>query len=262
MFNLHFLVWLTTKVGPMIIEGFDGRLKKESEWKDDNTPVTSTDKAVNDFVLNAFAEQYPEVSVIAEEGSREVPGADWLVYCDPIDGTFPFATGVPISTFCISALYKGEPRFAVIYDPFMKRMFTVEKGKGAYLDGKSIFVSEKEKLDVQSHVHIIWWKNAYKDLAPVCNQLSKQGVPWMNFCSIAIVGGLIASGQFEASIFPGNKVWETAAMSLLVEEAGGKCTDLEGHPIDYLKNGEMKGHIISNGLVHDELVEMIRGYAL
>ena len=84
------------------------------------------------------------------------------------------------------------------------------------------------------------------------------GAKWMNFASVAVFGGLIASGQIEASIFPGQKAWETGAMQVIVEEAGGKVTDIYGKPMRYGPNGEIEGHIVSNGWIHDELVEIVR----
>jgi fructose-1,6-bisphosphatase/inositol monophosphatase family enzyme len=253
---LSFLENLALKAGEIIRKGFSQVSKVKSEWKEDETPVTAADIAVNELVLNAFKEQYPDVCFIGEEGSNIVEGADWVVYCDPIDGTFPYATGMAISTFCISVLYKGQPTLAVIYDPFTDRMYKAEKGKGAFMNDIRLKVSEQKKVETKTHIHLIWWKGS-RSLNLLCAKLVEKGAAWMNFGTIGIVGGLIAAGQFEASVFPGNKVWETAAMSLIVEEAGGKCTDLEGNPINYLENGNMKGHIVSNGWVHEELLAMV-----
>lgn len=258
MIQLDFLTFLATQAGKTIVKGFSRNSKAKSEWKEDETPVTDADITVNEMVLKAFKDHYPSVSVIAEEGSHIVEGSDWLVYCDPIDGTFPYATGMSISTFIISTLYKGVPMMAVIYDPFNDRMYTAEKGKGAFLNNEPLKVSEQAVLDSKAHIHLIWWKRSL-DFTPLCRKLVEKGATWMNFCTIGIVGGLIATGQFEASIFPGTKLWETAAMALIVEEAGGKCTDLQGNPINYLDNGNMKGHVISNGLIHDELLRLING---
>jgi myo-inositol-1(or 4)-monophosphatase len=256
MITLSFLSSLAAQAGTMMKLGFSHVAKAQSVWKEDDTPVTETDIAINTLVLDAFKERYPGVCVIAEEGSCIVEGAEWLVYCDPIDGTFPYAIGAPLSTFCISVLKNGVPMLAVIYDPFLDRMYTAERGRGAFMNGIPLKVSDQAVLESKAHVHLIWWKGS-KDFSPLCDKLTKRGVACMNFCTIGLIGGLIAAGQFEASVFPGTKVWETAAMSLLVEEAGGRCTDLAGNPIDYLNNGGMNGHVISNGLVHEDLLKLI-----
>jgi myo-inositol-1(or 4)-monophosphatase len=253
----RFLENLALEAGIIIRNGFNQLSKTDSLWKEDDTPVTEADTTVNNLVLETFREHYPQVSVIAEEGSNEFE-SDWLVYCDPIDGTFPYATGMPISTFCLSVLHKGVPQQAVIYDPFNNRMYTAEKGKGAFMNGNLLKVSDHKALSIKTHIHLIWWKSAQFNLDRLCHKLVMGGVPWMNYCTVGILGGLIASGQFEVSVFPGNKLWETAAMGLIVEEAGGKCTDMFGQPIDYLRNGEMKGHLITNGFLHDEMVQVIK----
>lgn len=259
MIQLSFLEALAYEAGEMIKMGFQKNSMDNTEWKEDHTPVTETDKKINDLVLSEFNQHYPEVSVIAEEGSCIVEDAEYTVYCDPIDGTIPFNTGLSVSTFCISVLRKGVPVLAVIYDPFNARMYKAEKGKGSSVGHvKKLKVSEQTMINAKTHVHLIWWKGS-RDFAPLCEDLTQIGAKWMNFGTIGILGGLIADGKFEASIFPGNKIWETAAMALIVEEAGGKCTDLEGNPINYLDNGNMKGHIISNGLIHDELLKLING---
>jgi len=248
---------LARKAGIYIRDGFKDYSKAESEWKEDHTPCTASDVSVNQLVLNFFKKYYPNFSIIAEEGSSEQE-SDWAAYCDPIDGTIPFATGLPISTFCLSIVHKGIPVSAIIYDPFRDRMYSAEKGKGSFMNGQELTVSQQRTIDSKTHASVIWWNKSPYDFSATCANLQAKGVKWMNLGTIGITGGLIASGQFEVSLFPGNKLWETAAMSLIVEEAGGHCTDLFGHPIDFSKNDEMKGHLITNGFLHEEILSLIK----
>jgi myo-inositol-1(or 4)-monophosphatase len=258
MIQLSALEALAIKAGNIMERGFVEHTMDATEWKEDHTPVTETDKKINDLVLATLKAQYPEVCVIAEEGSCIIEGAEYVVYCDPIDGTIPFNTGLSVSTFCLSVLRNGVPTFAVIYDPFNDRLYSAEKGKGAYLNRTQVLtVSKKNEIDSKTHIHLIWWKGS-RNFTRLCDRLVDIGAKWMNLGTIGILGGLVAEGKFEASIFPGDKIWETAAMALIVEEAGGTCTDLSGDPINYLNNGHMNGHVISNGLIHDELLELIK----
>ncbi|RJQ32336.1 inositol monophosphatase [Candidatus Parcubacteria bacterium] len=252
-----YLIKLAEEAGKMILKGFTQGLKKE--WKDDGTPVTEIDQKINDLVLSRFKRDFPEISVYSEEGSREVRGSDFKIICDPLDGTSAFLGGIPESTFCISLVVGGSPFLAVIYDPFLKRMWWAEKDKGAFLNGKKIQVSGHKELK-KSIVCIAYWNKAPYHLHLVSNELMKQGATWMSPLSIAYFGGLVASGQIHATIFPGNKPLETAAMHLLVEEAGGKATDILGKPLVYddgINDGIIEGHIISNGVFHDELQQII-----
>src|SRR5262249_8391062 len=109
-----------------------------------------------------------------------------------------------------------------------------------------------------SHIWTDWWKGSHYNLHIVCEKLMDAGVKWISHGSVAYFGGLVASGQVEATIFPGQKGWETAAMQLLVEEAGGKVTDIHGYEMRYGTDGEIEGHIISNGMLHSELVRIVR----
>ena len=226
------------------------------EWKEDHTPITESDTVINRLVIAQLKRDYPHITVIGEEESCIVDNSEYLVLVDPIDGTIPFCQGIPASTFCISVLKNGIPIVAVIHDPYCNRTWSAEKGCGTTLNGKPIRVSNQNKL-AQSTISIMWWKGSIANLNKVCDEIVDSNAKWINLCSVAIAGGLIASGDLTASIFPGQKTWETAAMQLLVEEAGGTATDLYGNKLMFGKDLKIPGHIISNGHIHDKLVAMV-----
>ncbi|MBU6232480.1 inositol monophosphatase [Patescibacteria group bacterium] len=281
--DAQYLAILALVCGDIMLKNFQLGMKKK--WKSDETPLTASDVAINKLVIDRISESYPKVRIIGEEGSHEVPDAEYTVLCDPVDGTIPFSLGIPVSAFCISVIKGNQPLSAVIYDPFQKRMWVAEKGKGCRLYaghecsvceespdpsyapsnewfpclggyGEPVTVSKHQTVH-RSNICMVWWKNSGYELHDVCKELMDAGAKWMNPCSIAYFGGLVASGELEATIFPGNCGWETAAMQLIVEEAGGKVTDIFGMPMKYGPKGQISGHIISNGLVHDELVAMV-----
>ncbi len=249
-----YLIKLAKEAGQMISDDF--RLGMERELKEDTTPITKTDVSINRLVLDRLERDYPHVSVVSEEGSREVAGAEYTVLCDPIDGTIPFSRGTPLSTFVISVLKDQVPVSAVIYDPFMKRMWHANKGGGAFLGRTKVQVSKHAALK-NSHICMIWWHSSKYNLNTVCGRLLEEGSKTGNPMTLAYFGGLLANGEYDATIFPGQKGWETAAMQLLAEEAGGRVTDIHGNPMSYGPKGEIEGHIISNDLIHDELVELV-----
>ena len=228
------------------------------EWKKDETPLTATDTEINDLVLFSFRRDFPHVHVISEEGNRNVDGSEYTVYCDPVDGTIPFCMGIPVSAFCISVVKDHLPLAAVIYDPFNDRMWHATRGQGTFLGENRVHVSQHPEVK-RSNICMVWWKGSNHNLHSVCEKLMDAGAKWMNPASIAYFGGLVASGEMEATLFPGPWAWETAAMHLIVEEAGGKATDLFGNPLRYGTDGKMQscGHIISNGAVHDELIKLV-----
>lgn len=260
--SLTYLKDLATIAGNITRTNFS--LGMAREWKSDETPVTAADTQINSMVIESIDRSYPLVQVIGEEGSKIVADARYTVLCDPVDGTIPFSLGLPISTFCISVFEGRKPIMGLIYDPFQDRMWFAEKGQGAWLQTTGlraqkvgrIKVSERSTVN-RSNICMIWWKEAPYHLHDVCGLLMNAGGHWINPASLAICGGLIASGTMEGSIFPNDKAWETGAMQVIVEEAGGKVTDIYGNEMVYGPNWEIKGHIVSNGLIHDQLVEMV-----
>lgn len=227
----------------------------EVTTKSDRTPVTEADMAVNQLVLDSIEEDFPSISVWAEEGSRILDGADHIVICDPLDGTAAFSKGVIFFSFCIAVVDKLGPLSAVIYEPVKKKMWWAEKGKGAFLNGKPIQVSQKASLE-GSEISIIDSPGTAGWVTRMRLRLMEQKVMPFSPQSLAYAGALVGQGLLDATIFKVSKPFETAAMQLIVEEAGGKATDLRGQPLRYRPGEVMRGHIISNRLLHDELVRV------
>jgi fructose-1,6-bisphosphatase/inositol monophosphatase family enzyme len=250
-----YLEVLATDAGRIMRNAF--QFGTVEEWKEDNTPLTISDTAINSLVIHRLKKDFPHISVVGEEESRDVPNSRYTILVDPIDGTIPFKLCIPVSTFCISVLDNRVPIAALVYDPFMNRMWYAQKGEGAFFNGKPVRVSQHNKIE-KSYISLCFWNTAPFNLGYVCNDLMDGKAKWINLNSVAICAGLIASGSLTASIAPCNKAWETAAMQVIVEEAGGKATDLMGNPLVYSEQFTMPGHIISNGYIHDELVEMVQ----
>lgn len=229
-------------------------LGMKKEWKADGTPLTVTDKIVNNMVVESICTNFPHVQVASEEGEWLFdPKSEYVLICDPVDGTIPFSHGIPISTFCVSVLKNMKPYVAVIYDPFFDRMWHATKGQGSFLGKNKVSVSDKKDLKgtlVAAHFYPSHFPKAHKTL-------EDSGVFWVQCASAAYFGGLIASGEFAASITSAKQIWEPPAMQLIVEEAGGKATDPLGNELDYSK-GKMQGNLISNGFLHEKLLEILK----
>ncbi|MDP2641706.1 MAG: inositol monophosphatase [bacterium] len=256
--NVVYLAQLAAKASEIMRSNF--RCGMSRPCKDDGTPLTETDTAINTLVLESIAKDYPHVAVLGEEGDQHVDGAEYRIVCDPVDGTIPFSRGIPVSTFCISVLCGDEPLVALISDPFMERRWHAVRGGGAFLYDETgirpIKVSAHPELH-RSNISMIWWAGADYNLTLVATKLMDEKALWGNYLSVAIMGGLVGSGEYDASIFPGRRSLETPAMQLIVEEAGGRATDIHGNALRYGPKGETDGHIISNGLIHDDLVGLV-----
>ena len=243
--SLEQMVSIARQAGVIMKEHFQpfGMVRKV---KDDETPLTVADTAVNRMVINCVQAIDPSIDILGEEESLRTE-SDWQIACDPIDGTFPFTWGTPISTFMLALLHKGEVMASVIFDPFMNRMYTAEKGKGAFINGKPISVSTDGMSD-RPVIGYVSWQNCGTDMHAICGFLESIGFQAVNYCSIGYFEAMVANGELVGTIFPQRKLLsfhDTAPGDLLVTEAGGIVTDLNGDPQDYLRD-EFRGHIMAN----------------
>ena len=231
------------------------RIGRKIEFKEDKTEITETDLAINDLIIKKINEKYPEHDILAEEKSDMSKNSDYVWVCDPVDGTIAFAHGVPTSVFSIALTYKGESILGAVYDPFMDRLFYAEKGKGAFLNDKKIRVSQRDKIE-DCLITLITWKQAKFNITNIYSKLIGTGADVWDVGSSVNDGCLVACGEFDAILFPQHKPHDSAALKVIIEEAGGKVTDLFGEDQKY--NSEIKGLLATNGLIHNQLIKMIK----
>lgn len=253
MNHLTFAKKLAKRAGKIIRSDFEKEIKKE--WKADNTPVTETDKKINTLVLNEIRKTYPDHDILAEEESHAPNNSEYVWVCDPLDGTIPFSHGLAASVFSIALTKNGQSILGVIYDPFLKRLFSAEKGAGAFLNKKRIKVSGEQTLQ-NSVVGITSWKEKGYSAGALLNILNKKGAKSLNTGSIIQMGALVAAGEFAAIIFAGQTAHDSAAIKIIVEEAGGKVTDLWG--ADQRYDQKINGLLATNGKLHNELLACIK----
>ncbi|MEK7620910.1 MAG: inositol monophosphatase [Patescibacteria group bacterium] len=224
------------------------------EIKADATPVTLADKEINDILIERVKSEFPEYGVLGEEDSwnqdREI-----LWVCDPIDGTVPYILHVPTSAFSLALVVDGAPTVAVIFNPWINELYWAVKSGGAHRDGEKIHVSSKGWKD-----GINVGNSGDKPGNPIREALSRdlyrgEGVVVNNIPGLAYTGSTIADGVIEGKIFTHHTAHDIAALKLIIEEAGGKVTDIEGNEQRY--DQKINGAIMSNGLIHHELVKIV-----
>lgn len=226
-------------------------LGTKKEWKEDQSPVTVTDTAINEFVIEAIREAYPDHAVIGEEESWGDPKAvDWVWVCDPVDGTIPFSHGYPTFAFSLGLAYKGESVLGVIYDPILDRLVVGRKGNGTSLNGESIRVGDY--VGIQHGTFGLEGPNAVK-LRTQIHDLHGHGPSLHSF---VYEGMLVALGEFAGAIYAHEKPWDACALDIVIREAGGVATNLRGEPNAY--NGYIDGFVCaaSPGL-HAQLLQLI-----
>ncbi len=234
--------------------GFD----TESTWKGDNTPLTVADTTINDMVIKKINEKYPDHSVQGEEKSDKKDKSKYIWVCDPVDGTMPFSNGLPIFTFSLALVDQstGQPVLGVVNDPILKNMYWAYKGSGAYRNGKKIAVSKSTSLfNTYLNTDASGKEVGYSNL-PLLSQLSAKKCKVMKLLSFIYGGIQVANGKFAGAVFYNRYAHDVASLKIITEEAGGKVTDLNGEDRRYDQEG--LGCIVSNGLVHDEILECVK----
>jgi myo-inositol-1(or 4)-monophosphatase len=243
---------LAKQAGEVIKKNFT--LNCNQDWKDNNTPVTATDLAVNALALKVLKEAYPEHSILSEEGDDFTEKSEFVWVCDPVDGTHNFSHGIPTATFALALTHNGQPVLNVIYDPFLDRMFWAEKGKGAFMNGKSIKVMEAPTL--QKTVVGMGKLKEVRNLHPLLEVIKERGGTSIVGLSIHYMSALVAAGEFSASLFGGTSVYDMTPSKLLVEEAGGKTSDLFGHTPERFDR-DQEGQLCSTGILHGEIMALL-----
>lgn len=249
---LDFAKDLANEAGAAMLKYYGN--KPQTNIKDDKTIVTIADKEINDLVIRRVHERYPDHDIDGEEASHKANQSSYVWVCDPIDGTNPFAMEIPISVFSLALVKDGESLVGVVYDPFNKKMYSAQKGGGAFCNNDSIHVSDHTLAPV-SRINFDSWSAAEYDIMPVIHRITKEtGVYALSPGSVTHMAMKVADGSFVANIFPGTeeKNVDIAAAKVIVEEAGGKVTNLWGNEQRYDQN--IDGAIVSNGVVHDQIV--------
>jgi fructose-1,6-bisphosphatase/inositol monophosphatase family enzyme len=249
--EIKFAADIARQSGQVMRDYFDGN--QQSEIKSDGSPVTVADRLINRMVIESLEQTFPNDGLIGEEESTADygPGRRWI--CDPIDGTIGYTWGVPTSMFSLGLVVDGEPQVGVAYDPYLDKMYTAISGNGAYCNDQRLRVSDKTlgegvvavtsnlKRISQGIDHVQALVDSSTYLATLSGAVYK--------------AALIARGRFVGYVEEGVRPHDMAASQLIVEEAGGKVTDLEGNRYDYAS--PFQGTVVSNGVVHDDLLALL-----
>ena len=252
---LEFAKRIAKHAGEIMIKYFNQ--DNGSSYKSDNTIVTIADKEINHYLIEEVKKQYPTHSVDGEE--EQFGSSSYVWVCDPIDGTNPYAKHIPVAVFSLALVIDGVSIIGVVYDPFTDNLYSAIKGEGAYINNKAISVSNIAIDDMKSVANFDNWPEAEYNVYPIVSELGKRTYI-LSIGSVIRACMCVAIGEFNFAIFPGTKRknCDIAAVKVIVEEAGGKVTNLFGEDQRY--DRDIKGAIISNGLVHDEVVKAVKNH--
>jgi histidinol phosphatase-like enzyme (inositol monophosphatase family) len=224
------------------------------ESKSDETPVTVADRQAEQLIRQRIAEVYPGEFILGEEqGGDDVPDR-WII--DPIDGTKSFICGVPLYSTLLSFERDGQPEVAVCYFPVLDEIYCAERGQGAFVNGRIARVSSRTTIEGSvlccgGHRHMAETGR----IGPFL-KLAERALATRTW-SDAYGHALVASGRVEAMIDPIVSRWDVSAMNLIVTEAGGKSTRIDGEP-GLIPVGNDYQALSTNGHLHDLLIEAFR----
>lgn len=235
------------------------RADQKVEEKSDHSPVTVADTIINSMLIERVKNTFPDHGVMGEEESwqSEKPVV-WV--CDPIDSTVSFIVHIPTFTFALALVVDGEPLVAVVYNPMTEEMYSAIKNEGAFRNNTKIAVSDRMWGDgalllrkaSPLQINIL-------DRSDVATELYSQGVRLIANHGAVWSGCLIADGSVDGYLYEGDGPHDVAAVKLLVEEAGGKVTDLLGGEQNY--NEPIGGSIVSNSHIHAKLIDLVGEHA-
>jgi myo-inositol-1(or 4)-monophosphatase len=214
--------------------------------------VTDADRASEKLIVESLRASFPNYGIVGEEGSRSQTSGEFLWYVDPLDGTTNFAHGFPIFCVSLGLARNAEVIAGVIFDPTRNELFAAERGKGATLNGRPVHVSRiatlgesllstgfpSKKRHENPNIYF------YHQLTLKSHGIRRPG-------SAALDLACVASGRYDAFWEFNLNAWDTAAGALLVEEAGGKITYIDGSKFDVAESREV---LATNGLIHQELI--------
>ena len=217
--------------------------------------VTEVDVEVERMFRAMIDERFPDHDVLAEELGGAARGARHRWVFDPLDGTTNFAHGVPIFCASLALEIDGAAAVAAVYDPNRRELFTAEAGVGSWLNGRrlqaSTTASVLESMLVTGFPYTVHQKA--DEFLKVFGQLLKQARAIRRLGSAAIDICWVAAGRMDGFWEASLKPWDTRAAALILEEAGGKVTGMDGGT--WNPDG---GHILAtNGLIHDEMLRFI-----
>jgi len=251
---------LIRKVGDFIrTEGATfSRDKVEYKAENKNNLVSYVDKTAEEMLVKGCSELLPNCGFINEETGEQKGTSGFVWIIDPLDGTTNFTHGLTVYAISVALQYENETVMGFVYHIPMNEMFSAIKGRGAFLNGEKISVSDcptlSESLIATGFPYMDFsWMDTYIETMKAFLRKS-QGMRRMG--SAAIDLAYVACGRFEG--FWENKLsaWDVAAGALLVLEAGGKVTDFSGGE-NYLFGRQI---IASNEKIHPEMQDLIAEY--
>lgn len=221
--------------------------------------VTSSDVAVQKFLKSRLRAEAPGCGFICEEEVRHDPTHEYVWIIDPIDGTANYSRGIGQCAVCVGLMHNGSMEMGVVYLPWTDELFSAQRGAGAWLNGNRIHVSDRP---FENAVMCTALPVYYKEYADVCSDIIcdtfKQCNDIRRFGAAAPEICYMAMGRVEMYFEHTLSAWDFAAASVILTEAGGVISDLQGREVDFTrKSGIIGANTHEN---HRRLLAIVRSH--
>jgi myo-inositol-1(or 4)-monophosphatase len=239
---LNVAVMAARRGGDILIRKIPKLAKLDVEQKGRNDFVSEADYAAEGAVIDVIQKHYPDHAIIAEEsGAQGESDHTWVI--DPLDGTTNYLQGFPVFCVSIGLMHNGRMECGAVYDPLRQEIFTASRGQGAQLDGHKIRVTGRIDLERSLIGTGFPYRDSNMALAPYMKMLEKAitETAGIRRCgSAALDLCYVASGRLDAFWETGLSIWDIAAGALIIREAGGIISGLDGS-----ENFLQTGHVLT-----------------
>lgn len=250
------------EAGRILLQNF-GKIKDGSMKQDQNNIVTQADIDSEKKISQLISTAFPNHNFLGEETGFQDRNSPYTWVIDPLDGTSNFAAGIPWYGVIICLLKNNLPLLAGCYIPSSGDIYIAEKGQGATLNGRSIAVSGEKNL---KNVLVAYSLDSSQIAGKTTGETAMieklvSGIRNMRATNCLIEMCYTADGRLGACINQTTKIWDIAGPKLIIEEAGGKVTDILGKPLVFnvSETGFDQNYTFvgSNGILHPVLLELI-----
>lgn len=248
-----FAVSIAQKAGSLLKDRFTE--KHEITYKGEIDIVTEVDRISEEMIVSAIEAAYPHHDILAEESPGTDKGSAYRWIIDPLDGTTNYAHGFPFFCVSIALEHDGTIIVGVIYDPVADELYEASLEGGAFLNGKKISVSSTTDLSrglLATGFPYDIRTNPYNNIN-YFNEMALRSQAIRRAGSAALDLAYVAAGRFDGFWELQLNPWDTAAGWLLVTEAGGLVTDLDGGRYSF----SAQGILSSNGRIHNAMRDVI-----
>lgn len=231
----------------LIMDYYSGRIA--SELKTDGTPVTVADTKAERVIIETISNAFPDHGFLGEESGDTHSTSPYVWIIDPIDGTKNYIRHIPLFATQIALMRENELILGVSNAPAMAELLHAEKDRGAFLNNQRVNVTDVIRFDEAMICH--GGLKYFNEKGILANLFTlADDVHRTRGFGDCYMYHLLASGRADAVIEAAISIWDIAALTVIVEEAGGKVTNLRGAPIDKDTNSILA----TNGLLHQQIL--------